>query len=107
MLKEGVRMIRIWEFIKKRAWAVIGAIAGFFILIQKPKWVKEKEKEVKKRDQEIAEAQDESEDVYSTYEEVKANHDEAIKRAGEKKSVPSFTDPDDAAKYIDDILRKR
>lgn len=100
-------MTKVWEFIKKWAWAIILGLVTLLAAGRKPLWVRRKEEEIKARDKEITKAQEDAEDVYSTYEEVKADHDESIKQAQQKQSKPGFNNADDAASFLDDILGKR
>ena len=97
----------MWEKLKGWAWAIVLALFGLLAIGRKPKWVAQKEKEIEERDQDIAEAQRESDNTYTDYEEVKANHDEAIEQAQNMESRPDFTNPDNAASFIDDVLGKR
>lgn len=99
-------MIVLWDKLKKWLWAIVLAIVSL-IALSKPRWVKEKEKEVKQRDKDIAVAVEHSDDLSNDYKEVKAKHDEEIKQAGESKPQNSFTNADDAASFIDDILNRR
>lgn len=100
-------MKTVWEWLKKWCWAIIIGIIGLLALGRKPKWVRQKEKEIKARDEEIAESKYDTEDVLDIYEEVKADHDEAVKQAAEQEGRPPITDADDAADFIDEILRRR
>ncbi len=100
-------MTKVWDWIKKWGLAIIGFIAGLFLLAQKPKWVREKEREIKDRDKDINAATEEASDVATTYKEVKEKHDEAIEQARSGESSPGFTDSDSAASFVDDILDKR
>lgn len=100
-------MTKIWEWIKKWGLAIIGFVAGLFLLARKPSWVKDKEREIKDRDEQINVAKEQADNVATTYEEAKSNHDEAIKQAGKIESKPGFTDPDSAASFIGDVLGKR
>lgn len=100
-------MTKVWDWIKKWGLAIIGFIAGLFLLAQKPKWVREKEREIKDRDKDINAATEEASDVATTYKEVKEKHDETIEQARSGESSPGFTDSDSAASFVDDILDKR
>ena len=100
-------MAKVWEWIKKWGLAIIGFVAGLFLLARKPSWVKEKEREIKDRDKQIDVAKEKTDAKATTYEEAKANHDEAINQAGQTERKPGFTDPDSAASFLDDILDKR
>lgn len=100
-------MTKVWELIKQWGLAVIGFIAGLFLLVRKPRWIKEKEREIKDRDKQIGVAKEQADQTATTYKEVMANHDEAIEQAGQTESKPGFTDPDNAASFIDDILGER
>ena len=83
-------MTKVWEFIKKWAWAIILGLVTLLAAGRKPLWVRRKEEEIKARDKEITKAQEDAEDVYSTYEEVKADHDEEISKIKDeqKESTP-------------------
>ena len=100
-------MTKVWEWIKKWAWAIVLFLIGFLALGRKPSWIKDKEREIKDRDKQISVAKEEVDNKATTYEEVKANHDKAIKEARQTESKPGFTDPDSAAGFIGDILDKR
>lgn len=102
-------MVEVWAWIKKWAWAFVAALLSLLALLagRRPKWMKEKEREIRERDKEITKAQDKFDDVHSDYDEVKADHDEEIKQAEQTPGRPSITDPDDAAGFIDDVLRQR
>lgn len=97
----------VWDWVKKWGLAIMGFIAGLFLLAQKPKWVKEKEREIKDRDKQIKVTKGQADDVATMYEEVKAKHDETIRQAETGEKRPGFIDPDNAASFIDDILGKR
>jgi hypothetical protein len=97
----------MWKKLKEWAWVIILALVGMLALGQKPRWIKEKEKEIKERDKEIEQVKENAADSLEDYEGVKADHDEAIKKAQEGEGTNPFDNPDDAAKFLDDILRKR
>lgn len=107
ILKGGIDVVNVWEWIKKWAWAIVLAFISVLALGRKPKWVTTKEREIKDRDKQINEATKRSDDVATTYEEVKAGHDEAIEQAKTGEGRPGFTDSDSAASFVDDILDKR
>lgn len=97
----------MWNKFKGWILAFVGLIAGLILLGRKPKWVREKEREIKGREKKIEESKYDHMDAYDAYEEVKADHDEAIKQAAEQKARPPITDADDAAGFLDDILKQR
>lgn len=100
-------MAKVLDWVKKWGLAIIGFIAGLFLLAQKPKWIREKEREIKDRATQIETVRQEADDKTTTYEEAKAKHDEAIEQAQSGESSPGFTDSDSAASFVDDILDKR
>ena len=97
-------MDKVWEWIKKWAWAIVLGLVSLLALGRKPSWIKEKEREIKQRDKDIIQSKSDADQLHDDYEEAKINHDEAINQAGQTESKPGFTDPDSAAGFIDDIL---
>lgn len=84
---------------------VVG-IAGLLFLAKEPRWIKEKKKEIKNREEDLITAKKNADNVEKTYGEVKTEHDEEIQNAEAIPGGSSFTNADDAASFIGDILRK-
>ncbi len=99
-------MNKIWEWIKKWWLGLVGIIVALIAAGRKPKWIKVKEKEIKERDREIEQSKKDLGKLTKEYGEVKKEHDANIERAKEVKDNPAYPDPDDAAEYIDGVLRK-
>lgn len=97
---------KIKQVLKNWGWAIFLGLAWLIGGRQSQKWLREKEKEVKERDKEIGQATGEAADSKEDYERVKADHDESIQEAQEGEDKPSFTNPDDAASFIDDLIGK-
>lgn len=99
-------MDKVWAWIKKFWLALLAIIAALIAAGRKPKWIKDKEREVKQREKEIERGKQDLADLKDDYGGVKKEHDEKIAKAKEAKGEPVFSDPDDAASYLDGILRK-
>ena len=97
------------ELLKKWWWAILGFIGGIIFLLigRPPKWERSKMAEIKQRDKEIEKAQEKAEATEQTLQEVRKEHDKEIEAAGQLPGRPAITEPNDAAAFIDDILRQQ
>lgn len=94
---------------KVKNWALmillaLVAVLGIILTGRKPEWVKEKEKKVKEREKALEKVKKQEEKVENYYEELMQKHDDEIENVGKIPDSPDFDNPDDAAKYIDNIL---
>ena len=80
------------------------AVLGIILTGRKPQWVKKKEEEVEKRNKALKKARKQEEKAENYYEELMQKHDDEIESVGKIPDSPDFDNPDDAAKYIDNIL---
>lgn len=115
---------KVIAFCKKWWRLIAGFLVGLVLLLlgrSPDKWQQAKEQEIKERDKEIDRAKKKAEEAAretekakeqaqaaeKTLGEVREENDREIEKAREMPGRDPFYDPDDAARYIDHILRQR
>jgi len=97
MLKLWEFLKKVWNFIKKFWWAILAGIAFIIGFMIRPH---PKSFEIQHLEKEREKLQEEEEDLKKEQERLEKEAEEI-----EKKNY--FNDPDSAAKFLNDTLRKR